>query len=88
MPSYICIDFAQFFKLLVTDALLQTTQQELDEMKLKNNLLCEENADLKSQLDTMHKQLKENRKLVEKYMEIEFKKEHDAATQTDLVCVI
>ena len=73
---------------MVTDALLQATQQELDEMKLKYNLLYEENADLKSQLDIMHKQSKENRKLVEKYMELKFEKEHDAATLTDLVCII
>ena len=71
---------------MVTHALLQTTQQELDEMKLKYNLLCEENAVLKSQLDTMHKQSKEDRKLVEKYMELKFEKELDAATLTDLVC--
>ena len=56
-------------------------------MKLKYNLIYEENANLKSQLDTIHKQSKENRKLVEKYMEHKFEKQHDAATQTDLVCI-
>ena len=34
-------------------------------MKLKYNKLCEENFDLKSQLDTIHMQSKENRKQVE-----------------------
>ena len=57
-----------------------TNQQELDEMKLKYNLLYEENAELKSQLDTMRKQLKENRKLVEKYRNLKDKME------PDLVC--
>ena len=70
---------------MVTDALLQATQQELDEMKLKYNLLYEENVDLKSQLHTMHK---ENRKLVEKDMELEFEKQHDTTILMDLVCLI
>ena len=67
---------------------LQTSQQELDEMTLKYNLLYEENADLKSQLDIMHKESKENRKLIDKYMELKFEKQHHAAVGTDLVCVI
>ena len=34
-------------------------------MKLKYHILHEENASLKSQLDTMHKQSKESRKIIE-----------------------
>ena len=54
-------------------------------MKLKCNKLCEENADLKSQLDTIHLQSKKNRKLVEKYRELKGETQHDA---DDLVCLI
>ena len=57
-------------------------------MKLKYNLLREENADLKSQLDTMCKQSKENRKLVERHKtEHKFGKQHDVAIQADLVAM-
>ena len=50
-------------------------------MKFKYNLLYEENADLKLQLHTLHNQLNENRKLVQKDTKYD-----DFAMQTDLVC--
>lgn len=68
---------------LLVKSLLQINQQELDEMKLKYNILLQENDSLKSQLDTMHKQSKESRKIIEKHREL---KADDAAIQTDLVC--
>ena len=70
---------------MVTDGLLQA---KLDEMELKYKLLLGENADLKSQLDIMHKQSKENRKLIEKYSELKVEKQRDAAILADLVCII
>ena len=54
-------------------------------MKLKYNILHEENASLKSQVDTMHKQSKESRKIIEKHRELKAAKQNDAAVQTDLV---
>ena len=57
-------------------------------MKIKCNLLYEENAKLKSQVDILHKQLKENRKLVEKYRELKDKKQDDADIPTYLVCTM
>ena len=57
-------------------------------MKIKYNLLYEENAELKSQLDTVQKQLKENKKFIERYREDKDKKGHDVDTITDLVCVM
>lgn len=58
----------------------------MDEIKLKYNLLHEENADLKSQLDTIYKQSKEYRKLVEKHRKLKAEKQYEVAFQTDLVC--
>lgn len=58
-------------------------------MKLKCNLLHEENVQVKSQLATctVHKQA--ITRLVEKYRKLAENlkdKQHDIATQTDLVC--
>ena len=59
-------------------------------MKLKCNLLHEEIAQLKSQLDTLHKPTIGN--LIEKYKKLaeklKDKEQHDTATIIDLVCVI
>ena len=57
-------------------------------MKIKYNLLYEENAELKSQVDILHKQLNEKRKLVEKYRELKDKKEDDTDILTGLVCIM
>ena len=57
-------------------------------MKLKYNILHEENADLKSQLDTVQKQSKEYRKFVEKYRELKIKKQQDVTIQAKLVGVL
>ena len=57
-------------------------------MKIKYNLLYEENAELRSQVDILHKQLKENRKLVEKYRALKDKKQDDSDIPTDLVCTM
>ena len=58
-------------------------------MKLKYELLYEENAVLGSQLDKVCKQLKENRKLVEMYRNLlKDKKQHDTTTRADMVCVM
>ena len=51
-------------------------------MKVKYNSLHEENADLKLRLHTMHNQLNEYKKLVEKD-----KENDDFAVQTDVVCL-
>ena len=47
-------------------------------MKLKYNLLYEENTELKSQLDTTQKH--SNKKLVEKYRELKDKEKHDTVS--------
>ena len=65
-------------------------QQELDDMKLKNNLLQEEITELQSRLDTTNKQLRinraENSLLVKKHLEL--KKQRGTAVKFDLVCII
>ena len=55
-------------------------------MKIKCKLLQEENGELKSQLDTMHKQ--SNRKLVEKYRDLAEKVTDKEQQDTDLVCTV
>ena len=61
-------------------------------MKLNYNLLHEENVELQSQLDILHKKLEqsqvEKKRLVEKYREMKDKTQHDIAIQTDLVGVM
>ena len=51
-------------------------------------MLQEEIGELRSQVDILHKQLKENRKFVEKYRELKDKKQDDAYISTDLVCIM
>ena len=59
---------------------------------MKLNLLYEENVELQSQLDILHKKLEqsqvEKKRVVEKYREMKDKTQHDIAIQTDPVGVI
>ena len=48
-------------------------QNELTEMKLRSNLLYEENYELQSQLKQLQK---ENQKVVTRYMELKDKQRH------------
>ena len=67
-------------------------QKELEEMKLKFNLLDEENAKLESQIFVMHKQMEQSkveyRKLVGRCRELKDRQWNDVGCQTDLVCII
>ena len=55
-------------------------------MKLENNMLKEEVAELKSKLDTSNMQV-EYKKLIKRYQELEDKVQHDTAVKDDLVCI-
>ena len=61
-------------------------QKELEEMKLKNTSLQQDNDDLQSRLDTEKKKPLEFKALVKKYQGLKDEKQPDTTVKDDLVC--
>ena len=58
-------------------------------MKLRNNMLQQENDELRSQLDTANKLLsRDTRLLVKKYQELKDKKHDSTTVEFDWVCIM